>query len=66
LEEGIGGIGPDEPFATVVVGGNKCSDVVREIGDAMMDPAPDPLFGMQSDQALDLVQPGCACRGEAR
>ena len=39
-------------------------DVGAQGRDAAMDAAPDLALGDQSEEALDLIEPGCAGRGE--
>jgi hypothetical protein len=62
LEDGIGGLGPDERLWVVVVG----LDVSLQFVDAAMDAALDLLVGQQRKPAFDLVQPGSAGRREVQ
>ena len=64
LEDGIGGLGPDEGLGVVVVGLDEGGNVGLEFVDAAMDAALDLLVGEQREPALDLVEPGGAGRRE--
>jgi hypothetical protein len=64
LEDGIGGLGPDERRRIVVVGPDEGGDSGSQFVDAAMDAALDLLVGEQHVPALDLVEPGGAGRQE--
>ena len=56
LEDGIGGLGPDEGFRIVVVGMNECGDGGLQFVHAAMDAALDLLVGEQCEPALRQVE----------
>ena len=49
LEDGIGGLGPDEGFRIVVVGMDECGDGDLQLVHAAMDAALDLLVGEQRE-----------------
>ena len=43
---------------------DECGDIGAECRDAALDPSPDPALGDEGEEALDLIEPGSAGRGE--
>ena len=66
LEDGIGGLGPDERLGVVIVGLDEGGDVGLQFLDAAMNAALDLFVGEQREPAFNLVQPGSAGRREVQ
>ena len=64
VEDGIGGLGPDERLWVGIMGLDEGGDGGLELVDAAMDAAFDLLVGEERKPALDLVEPGGAGRRE--
>jgi uncharacterized protein YecT (DUF1311 family) len=57
-ENGVGGSGPDERFAGLVVVGHEAIDLGDQVPDRVERAAPDGLVGDVGEETLDQVEPG--------
>ena len=63
-EDVVGGFGPAEGLGMGIVRVDEGADVVFELPGGAMHAAPELLLREQGEEALDLIEPGCAGRGE--
>ena len=61
MKDVICGFGPFEGLGVAIVAFDEGSDIGSERGDATIDAAADFALGDQGKEALDLIEPGCAC-----
>lgn len=59
VEDGVGGLGPDEWSGALVVFADVAVDGLLEVGDGLEDATPDAPAGDGGKEALDGVDPGC-------
>ena len=53
-------LGPAKWLGVGILGVDECADVGLELCGGAMDAAPDLFFGEIGEEALDLIDPGCA------